>query len=145
MHIFHAIPHSELSVGGPYTISVLISGGIVGYHPTTTLIELHQFIRPHKSSVRSVHNQMLIQGSTINSPQLTQVRVTTLEPRISTYHSSSFPFNYVPNWLCFPLVALPGLKFKSSFHSVPNFNHFNSIRGKKGPTCKWNQPLIFYH
>jgi hypothetical protein len=34
--------------------------------------------------------------------------------------------------LCFPLVALPGLKFKLSIHSLPNFSHFNSIIGKKG-------------
>jgi hypothetical protein len=34
--------------------------------------------------------------------------------------------------LHFPLVAPPGRKFKSSFYYLPNFNHFNSIRGKKG-------------
>jgi hypothetical protein len=35
--------------------------------------------------------------------------------------------------LHFPLVAPPSLKFKStihSFHSLPNFNHFNFIKVK---------------
>jgi hypothetical protein len=44
-----------------------------------------------------------------------------------------------PMILCFPLVVLPGLKFKYHtipFHSLSNSSHFNSIRGKKGPTRK---------
>jgi hypothetical protein len=32
--------------------------------------------------------------------------------------------------LCFPLVALLGLKFKSSIHSLSSFNHFNAIEIK---------------
>jgi hypothetical protein len=49
-----------------------------------------------------------------------------------------------PMILHFPLVALPGLKFKHQ-HSIHNFNHFNSIKVKWGPTCEWNQPHIFYY
>jgi hypothetical protein len=71
VHIFHAITYFGLSVGGPYTISVLISKGMVGYRPTTTIIELHRFAGPHKSSIWLVHNQILVQGSTTNGPQLT--------------------------------------------------------------------------
>jgi hypothetical protein len=107
VHVFHTIPHTGLSVGGLYTIPVLISRGMVGYRPTTTIIEIRWFTEPHKFGMRSVHNQMLIQGSTTNGPQSTQVGATTLEPRVSTYHSPSL-------------------------HSLSNFSHFNSIRGKKG-------------
>jgi hypothetical protein len=69
VHIFHVIPYARLSVGGPYTIPMLISRGMVGYCPTTTIIELRWFTGPHKSIMRSVHNQMLIQESTTNGPQ----------------------------------------------------------------------------
>jgi hypothetical protein len=58
---------------------MLISRGIVEYYPTTTIIELRRFIGPHKSTIQSVHNQMLIQGFTKNGPQLTQAGATTLE------------------------------------------------------------------
>jgi hypothetical protein len=66
-------------VGGLYTISLNIARGMVGYRPTTTIIELRQFTGPHKSSMQSVHNQVHAQGSTMNDPQLTQVEATTLE------------------------------------------------------------------
>jgi hypothetical protein len=98
LHVFHVIPHTELSMGGPYTILMLISRGMVGYCLTTTIIKLRQFTRPHKSGMRSVHNQMLIQGS-------------TLEPRISSYHSSSIQSNDTPLFISCPL----GLKFKHHF------------------------------
>jgi hypothetical protein len=65
VHVFHTIPHTGISVGGLYTITMLISRGMVRYHPTTTIIELCRFIRPHKSGIRSVHNQMHVQGSTM--------------------------------------------------------------------------------
>jgi hypothetical protein len=55
-----AIPHAGLSMGGPYTIPMLISRGMVGYCPIITIIELRRFTGPHKSSMRSIHNQMLI-------------------------------------------------------------------------------------
>jgi hypothetical protein len=71
VHVFHMIPYARLFVGGTYTIPMLISRGMMGYRPTTIIIELHQFTRPHKSSMRSVHNQMLVQGSTMNGPQST--------------------------------------------------------------------------
>jgi hypothetical protein len=96
VHIFHAIPHAGLSMGGPYTIPMLISRGMVGYHPITTIIELHRFTRPYKSGMQSIHNQMLIQALTTNGPQSTHARATTLEPRISTYHSPSFPSDDTP-------------------------------------------------
>jgi hypothetical protein len=96
VHVFHTIPHTGLSEGGPYTILMLISRGMVGHHPTTTIIELCRFTRAHKSGMQSVHNQMLIQGSTTNGPQTTQAEATSLGPRISTYHSPSFPFDDTP-------------------------------------------------
>jgi hypothetical protein len=92
------LPHDTSagrSVGGSYTIPVLISRGMMRYHPTTT-IELRQFTVPHKSNMRSVHNQILIQGSTMNGPQSTQAGTTTLEPQISTYYSPSFPSDDTP-------------------------------------------------
>jgi hypothetical protein len=141
VHDFHAIPHAGQSVGCPYTIPMLISRGMVGYRPTTTIIEQRRFTKPYKSGMRLVHNQMLIQGSTMNGPQLTQAGATTLKPQISTSLSPTFPYNNTPLFL----VAPPCLKFKSTFHSLPNFSHLNSIRGKKYPTCEWNQPLVFYH
>jgi hypothetical protein len=95
VHIFHVRPYAGLSVGGPYTIPMLTSGGMVGYCPTTTIIELCRFTRGHKSDRRSVHNQMLVQRSNMNGPQLTQVGAITLEPQISIYHSPSFP-SYSP-------------------------------------------------
>jgi hypothetical protein len=90
------VSHAGLSVGDPYTISILISRGMVGFHPTTTIIEVHWDTRPHKSSMRSVHNQMLIQGSTTNGPQSTQAGATTLEPRISISLSPTFPTDDTP-------------------------------------------------
>jgi hypothetical protein len=92
VHIFHVIPHIGLSMCGPYTIMVNISRGLVGYHPTTTIIKLRRFTGPHKSSIWSVHNQVFIQGSTINGPQSTHAGATILELQISTYQSLSFPF-----------------------------------------------------
>jgi hypothetical protein len=50
----------------------------------------------HKSSMRSVHNQILIQASTTNGPQSIQPRATTLEPRISAYQSPSFASDGTP-------------------------------------------------
>jgi hypothetical protein len=91
VHFFHVIPHSGLSVGGPYTIRMLISTGMVGYHPTTTITKLCWFTGLHKSDMRSVHNQILIQGSTTNGPQSAQARAITLEPRISTSLSPTIP------------------------------------------------------
>jgi hypothetical protein len=91
VHVFHAIPHVGLFVGGPYTIPMKISKWMVGYHPTTTSTELCWFTGPHKSGMWSKHNQKLVQGSTTNGHQLTQAGATTLEPRISTYYSPSFP------------------------------------------------------
>jgi hypothetical protein len=67
------IPHIGLSVGNPYTIPVNISRGMVGYHPTTTIIPV------------------LTQGSTRNDPQSTQMGAGTLEPRISTSLSPTLP------------------------------------------------------
>jgi hypothetical protein len=78
-------------MGGPYTIPMLISRGMVGYHPTATIIELVGLPGPSIAYMRSAHNQMLIQGSTTSVPQSTQAGATTLEPQISTYHSPSFP------------------------------------------------------
>jgi hypothetical protein len=75
----------------PYTIPMLICKGIVGYRPTATIIELVSLPAPSITDMWSVHDQMLVQGSTTNGPQLTQAGDTTLEPRISTYHSPSFP------------------------------------------------------
>jgi hypothetical protein len=60
------------------------------HYLTTTIIELCRFTEPHKSDMRLVHNEMLVQVSTTNGPQSTQARDTTLEPQISTYHSLSF-------------------------------------------------------
>jgi hypothetical protein len=75
----NVIPHTRLSVGGPYTIPVNISRGMVGYRLTARIIELRRFTRPHKSNMRSVHNQVLIQGSTMNGSQSTHAGATTLE------------------------------------------------------------------
>jgi hypothetical protein len=109
------IPHAGLSVGDPYTIPVLISRGMLGYRPTNTIIELRQFIRPHKFDMRSVHNQMLIQGSTTNCHQSTQVG---LPPWSLKYpHITPRPSHLMI--LHFPLVALPGFKFKQNFiHTI---------------------------
>jgi hypothetical protein len=96
VHDFHMIPHAGLSVGSPYTIPMLISRGMVGYRPTTTTIELRRFTRPHKSGMQLVHNQMLVQGFTMNGPQSTQDGNTTLEPRISTSLSPTFPYDDTP-------------------------------------------------
>jgi hypothetical protein len=74
------ISHIGLSVGGPYNIPLNISRGMAGYRSTTTIIELRRFTGPHKFSMQSVQNQVLIQGSTTNGPQSTQVGATTLEP-----------------------------------------------------------------
>jgi hypothetical protein len=49
-----------------------------------------------------------------------------------------------PKMLHFPLVAPPSLKFKTFILFSINFNDFNSLRDKKGLTCEWNHPLIFY-
>jgi hypothetical protein len=119
---------------------MLISRGMVGYHPTTTIIELCLFTGPHKSSMRLVHNQMLIQGSTTNDPQSTQAGATTLEARISM----SLPLTFQSDDTPLSSSCLAWSQIKSSIHSLRNFNHFSSIRGKKGPICEWDQPLIFY-
>jgi hypothetical protein len=132
VHVFHVIPHYRLSVGGSYTIPLNISRGMVEYRLTVIIIELRQFTGPHKSSMWSVHNQMLAQGSSMNGPQSTQAGLPPWSPKYP--HTTPRPSHL--KMLCFPLVAPLGLKFKSSFHSLSNFNHFNSIRGKKGPTCE---------
>jgi hypothetical protein len=122
---FHVIPHAGLSLGGPYTIPMLISRGMVGYCPTTTIIELCWFTGPHKSSMRSVHNQILVQGSTTNGPHRRGLPPWSLKYPHTTPHPSHLMV------LHFPLVAPPGLKFKTlihSFYSLPNFNHFNFIK-----------------
>jgi hypothetical protein len=41
VHVFHTILHIGLSVGGSYTISLNNSRGMMGYHPTTTIIKLN--------------------------------------------------------------------------------------------------------
>jgi hypothetical protein len=61
------------------------------YRPTTTIIELRRFTRTHKSSMRLVHNQILVQWSTMHGLQSTQAGATTLEHRISTSLSPTFP------------------------------------------------------
>jgi hypothetical protein len=96
VHVFHAILHTGLSVGDTYTIPLNISRGMVGYRPTTTIIELRQFTGPHKSSMRSVQNQVLDQGSSMNGRQSTQAGATTLEPQISNNHSLTFPSEDTP-------------------------------------------------
>jgi hypothetical protein len=60
VHVFYAIPHIGLSVGGPCTIPVNTSKEMVGYHSTTTSFELHQFTRSHKASMWSVQIKYLL-------------------------------------------------------------------------------------
>jgi hypothetical protein len=81
------------------------------YRPTTTIIELRRFTGPHKSDMRSVHNQMLVQGSTMNSPQSTQVGLPPW--RLEYAHTTPRPSHSMI--LPFHLVDLPDLKFKLSF------------------------------
>jgi hypothetical protein len=81
------------------------------YHPTTTIIELCRFTGHHNSGMRSIHNQMLVHGSTTNGPQMTQERLPpwSFEYPRTTPHPSHMMI------LHFPLVAPPTLKFKSKF------------------------------
>jgi hypothetical protein len=130
MHVFYAIPHVGLSVDGPYTIPMLISRGMVGYRPTTTIIELHRFTGPHKSGMWSVHNQILIQWSTTNGPQSIQMRTITLEHRISTSFSPTFPSDDTSLSPSCPARSQIKTSFQS-FHSLSSFNHFNSIKVKR--------------
>jgi hypothetical protein len=95
-------------MGGPYSIPMLISRATVGYHLTTTIIELRRFTGAHKSSIRSVHNQMLVQGSTTNGSQSTQAGDTPWS--LEYPHTTSRPSH--PMILRFHLVVPPGLKFK---------------------------------
>jgi hypothetical protein len=113
VHIFHAIPHARLSMVGPYTILMLISRGMVGYHPTTIINKLCRFTGPHKSGMWPVHNQMLVQGCTMNGLQSTKVGL----PSWSLEYPHSSPRPSHPMILPFPLVAPPSLKFKSTFQS----------------------------
>jgi hypothetical protein len=62
-----------------YSVWVLKPGMTVGYHLTTTIIKLHQFIGPHNFSMWPVQNQVLVQGPTTNGPLSTQAGATTLE------------------------------------------------------------------
>jgi hypothetical protein len=56
---FHVIPHTILSVCGPYTIPVNISKGMVWYRPTTTIIKLYRFTKSHEAIMRSVQFKYL--------------------------------------------------------------------------------------
>jgi hypothetical protein len=49
VHVFHVIPHTGLSVGGPYTIPLNISRAMVGYRSTTTIIQLRRITGSHKA------------------------------------------------------------------------------------------------
>jgi hypothetical protein len=111
---------------------VNISRGMVGYHPTTTTIEQHWFTGPNKLSMQS---RFQFEWSSIDIGG-----GTTLEVRISTYHSPSHT-----KMLLFCLVVLPGLKFKSTSILYQILTILISLYLKRGPTCKWNQPLVFYH
>jgi hypothetical protein len=140
VHVFHSIPHAGLSVGGTYTIPMLISREIVGYRLTTTIIELRRFTGPHKSSIRSVHNQILIQGSTTNGSQSTQMGLPPWSLEYS--HITLRPSH--PMILHFPLVAPSSLKFKHQYILYKILAILIPLEVKGGPTCEWNQPLIFY-
>jgi hypothetical protein len=127
VHIFHVIPHAGLFVGGPYTIPMLISRGMVAYHLTTIIIEQRQFTGPHKCSMRLVHNKMLVQESTMNSLNWHRWRLPPYNfkyPHFSPRSSHSMI-------LRFSLVVPSDHKFKTSnhsFHSLSNLNHFNFIK-----------------
>jgi hypothetical protein len=85
---------------------------MVGYRPTATIIKLVGLSGPSIAVMRSVPNQMLVQGSTMNGPQSTQTG--GLPPWSLKYpHTTLCPFH--PMTLPFHLVASPGLKFKSTF------------------------------
>jgi hypothetical protein len=102
---------------------MFISREMVGYHSTTTIIELRRFTGAYKSGMRSVHNQMLIQGFTTNDPQSTQAGL----PPWSLEYPHTTPRPSYSMILHFHLVAMLGLKCKH--HSIlSNFNHFNSIK-----------------
>jgi hypothetical protein len=57
-------------------------------------------------------------------------------PHWSIEYPHTTPHPSLPMILHFPLVVTPDLKFKPSIYFLPNFNHFNSIRGKKGSNIR---------
>jgi hypothetical protein len=59
------IPHTMLSVGGLYTTPVYISREMVGYHPTTTIIELRLFTGSLTASMHLVLFKYLLNGTTM--------------------------------------------------------------------------------
>jgi hypothetical protein len=143
VHVFHAIPHVGLSVSDPYTILMLISRGMMGYHLITIIIKLRRFTGPHKSDMRLIHNQMLVQRFVMNGFQSTQAGL----PPLSLEYPHTTPHSSYPMILHFSLVVPPSLKFKhQSIHSIlyQILTILISLRYKGGPTFEWNQPLAFY-
>jgi hypothetical protein len=119
-----------------------ISRGMMCYHPTNTIIKLRRFTGPHKSSMRSVHNQMLVQGFTMNG-HLNRHKQWLSPERLEYPHTTPCPSH--PMILHFSLVVSLGLKFKHHSLLYQILTILNLLEVKKGPTCEWNQPLIFYH
>jgi hypothetical protein len=136
VHVFHTVPHDGLSVCGPYTIPVNISTGMVGYHPTTIMIELRRFTGSHKASKWSVQLKC-----SFKVPLWTVLNQHRQElPPWSSKYPQTTPRPSYPKILHFPLVTQSGLKFKSSSNSLPNF-YFYAIRVKGssiwvGPTTR---------
>jgi hypothetical protein len=136
----HTIPHTRLSVGGPYTISVNISRGMVGYRPTTIVIELCRFTGSHKASMCSLQFKYSLRVPLL---MVLNRHRKGLPPWSLEYpHPSPLPSH--PMILCF-IVAPPGIKLNYQ-NKTPNKNLSKSTSVKKGdPTCEWDLPVDFYH
>ena len=118
VHVFHAIPHSGLSVGGPCTIPVASTGhhcrnGEVSSNSTT--ISVTRFTRPHKSSMRQYTTQILF---------IRTQPTRALTDSAGGYHLRSSEFQIRPltsfpsNILHFPLIAPPGLRLCHYYHHL---------------------------
>jgi hypothetical protein len=115
VQVFHAIPHTALSVGGPYTVLLNISSGMVGYCPTTTIIEQRQFIGSHKASMQSIQFKYLLKVPL----QTVLSRHRRGLPPWGLEYPQSTPQGSHPKILHFLLVSPPSLKFKSSSKTLP--------------------------
>jgi hypothetical protein len=89
----------------------------------------------HAASTIQIHAQ----GSTMNDHQLTQVGAATLESRISTSLSPTFPSDDTPLAPSCPTQSqiIPSLQIFQE-----NLSKTTSV--KRGSTCEWDLPLDFY-
>jgi hypothetical protein len=134
VNVFHAIPHTGLSVGGPYTIPVYIYRGMVEYRPTTTIIKLCRFTGSHKVNIWYVQFKcsLKVPLRTVLNRHRWGLPPWSLEYPQTTPQPSHLKI------LHFSLVASPDLKFKSLSNlyqfSILNYYSKDGSYMQVGPT-----------